>query len=431
MRLSICHTVRILVNSVLIVVLGILFCWGFSARLEAAEWYKGAIHQHSFWSDGNAFPEEVALQYKEIGFHFVATSDHNRVQKGERWVPVSKMKKRCRGHYEEMVAKLQKRFGPDWVRTKGSGDKQMVLLKTFEDIGDKLNEPGKFLYMTGDENSQWVGKKGIHINHINLEAHIDVPTFQTYAENGTFQVEAAKRQAKEIGRPILVQLNHPNYSDYHFSPKDIVEMHGMNFLEVWNMFGGAHVMGDGKRLSCERLWDVVNTIRIQAMKQHPFYATATDDCHNFIEKVAHRSQPGRGFIVVRSEKLDANSLIKAMRCGDFYASTGVMLKDVAFDPKTKTLRVEVDPKPDTKYTIEFIGTRRGVSIPKTDTINDIYSPKIGQIFKKVSGTVGEYHMIGDELYVRAAIRSDRKQPLACPKPDELQMEQAFTQPVGF
>ena len=424
-----------LVKFVLVLGLAVVLPFASLAQAKAAEWYKGAIHQHTFWSDGNVFPEEVAAQYKELGYNFAATSDHNILQKGEHWAPVIKLKKRCGEHFEALVEKCNKRFGDGWVNLEGSGDTQMVRLKNFDEISAKLNDPGKFLYMWAEETNIKIDGKELHMNYINLADLVRAPKAEgetdTIIKNAMFQVDVAKKQAEKLGRPVLLQLNHPSWPEYDVSAENIAGVEGLGFLEVWNMGGDCKVIGDGKHPSCEKLWDIANTIRLQEMKQAPLYGTATDDCHNYISDSPKSSQPGRGFVVVRSEKLEANSLVNAMLQGDYYASTGVMLKDVSFDPATKTLRVEVDPKADTNYTIEFIGTRRGTSTKKTDATPDGYSAKIGEVFKTVKGTSAEYQMTGDELYVRAAIRSDRKFRRASPCPLELQLEEALTQPVGF
>src|SRR5687767_13038898 len=58
-----------------------------------ARWFKGNLHTHSLWSDGDDYPEMIADWYKRQGYHFLAISDHNVLQEGERWlelkVPVS------------------------------------------------------------------------------------------------------------------------------------------------------------------------------------------------------------------------------------------------------------------------------------------------------------------------------------------------------
>src|SRR6516162_10573529 len=60
------------------------------ARILAAEgtlkWFKGNIHTHTLWSDGDDYPEMVALWYKERGYDFLSFSDHNTLLNRERWI---------------------------------------------------------------------------------------------------------------------------------------------------------------------------------------------------------------------------------------------------------------------------------------------------------------------------------------------------------
>src|SRR5437899_8086501 len=49
-------------------------------------WWKGNLHTHSLWSDGDEYPEMVVGWYKQHGYHFLALSDHNRMLIGDKWV---------------------------------------------------------------------------------------------------------------------------------------------------------------------------------------------------------------------------------------------------------------------------------------------------------------------------------------------------------
>jgi hypothetical protein len=44
---------------------------------SSPRWFKGNLHTHSLWSDGDDFPEMIADWYKQHGYHFLAISDHN------------------------------------------------------------------------------------------------------------------------------------------------------------------------------------------------------------------------------------------------------------------------------------------------------------------------------------------------------------------
>ena len=48
----------------------------------AVRWWKGNLHTHTLWSDGDDFPEMVVDWYKSRGYDFLALSDHNTLQLG-------------------------------------------------------------------------------------------------------------------------------------------------------------------------------------------------------------------------------------------------------------------------------------------------------------------------------------------------------------
>ena len=119
-----------------------------------------------------------------------------------------------------------------------------------------------------------------------------------------------------------------------------------------------------------------------------------------------------------------------MERGDFYASSGVTLRDVRREGEV--VRVEIDPENGVTYRTEFIGTRRGYdtqSMPVVnaagDTLSRRYSTDVGQVLAEVEGPVAEYRFRGDELYVRARITSSKikENPYR-----EGEVESAWTQP---
>src|SRR3954465_5886627 len=58
-------------------------------------WFKGNLHTHSLWSDGNDYPEMIADWYRARGYHFLALSDHNTLSQGPRWMGVDAANKRA------------------------------------------------------------------------------------------------------------------------------------------------------------------------------------------------------------------------------------------------------------------------------------------------------------------------------------------------
>src|SRR6187399_2484624 len=84
-----------------------------------ARWWKGNLHTHTLWSDGDDFPEMVAEWYRTHDYNFLALSDHNVLAQGMRWMKAADITKRGG---ETVLPKYRARFGPAWVETRGSQD---------------------------------------------------------------------------------------------------------------------------------------------------------------------------------------------------------------------------------------------------------------------------------------------------------------------
>src|SRR4051794_1860455 len=74
----------------------------------APRWFKGNLHTHSLWSDGNDYPEMIAEWYRRHGYHFLALSDHNILSQGRKWVSVAQANRRAE---QDGFGRYRKRFG--------------------------------------------------------------------------------------------------------------------------------------------------------------------------------------------------------------------------------------------------------------------------------------------------------------------------------
>jgi hypothetical protein len=220
--------------------------------------------------------------------------------------------------------------------------------------------------------------------------------------------------------------------------EDLAAVVRERFFEVYNGHPAVAHLGDEIHPSVERLWDLANTIRLAQLGAPPLFGVAVDDSHDYHgESDSGEAGPGRGWIMVRAAELDAETLIRAIKAGQFYASSGVTLRDVSYQPKMRHLSVEIDPEIGATYVTQFIGTKReydSTSEPRFDKdgkpirTTRKYSAEVGQILATVEGTSPAYQLTGDELYVRAVVTSNK------PHPDPSftgQMKQAWTQPVGW
>jgi len=185
----------------------------------------------------------------------------------------------------------------------------------------------------------------------------------------------------------------------------------------------------------ERMWDIINTLRIGEMNVAPVGGLATDDSHHYFGKDG--STPGRGWIMVRARFLTPEFVINAIEAGEFYASSGVTLADVRFDTASKTLELEIEPQGNARYTTRFIGTRKGYDPTRKPVVGkdgkplpvtQRYSDDVGRVLATAEGTKVRYRLTGDELYVRAVVTSD--QPPENPSFPG-QKAEAWTQPIGW
>ena len=397
-------------------------------------WWKGNIHTHTYWSDGDDFPEMVAEWYRAHGYNFLALSDHNVLSEGIRWMKMTDLQKR-RG--DIALEKYLRRFGPHWVETRGSRDEDSfeVRLKPFSEYRALVEERGRFLMIPAEEISDRVGSAPVHLNATNIAEMIQPLGGQTVREAIAANVRAVEEQAEKKGREIMVHLNHPNYH-MAVTAEDLAAVVSERFFEVYNGHPGVGHLGDENHPPVERLWDIANTIRLGQLEAAPLFGVATDDSHTYHGKPGNTG-PGRGWVMVRATHLTPESLIRAFKRGDFYASSGVSLNAIEYSPESQTLRLAIEPEDSAEYTTSFVGTLEGydaTATPRTDENGQAlhatqqYSAEVGQILATVGGLQPSYRLTGKELYVRAVVTSTQS-------PDDPsfsnQKKQAWTQPVGW
>src|ERR1051325_3538284 len=90
----------------------ILFlCAGVLRGAESgSRWWKGNLHTHTLWSDGDDYPEMVVNWYKDQGYNFLALSDHNVLLEGTKWITVTNTPKK-----QIALQRYLETFGSNWV----------------------------------------------------------------------------------------------------------------------------------------------------------------------------------------------------------------------------------------------------------------------------------------------------------------------------
>ena len=371
---------------------------------NSKHWYKGNLHTHSYWSDGDEYPEMIMDWYKTNGYNFVALSDHNTLAEGEKWITVTKSRM-----YEEGFEKYLEKYGENWVTHSLDSGRIRVQLKTYATY-KSLFEDNDFLIIQSEEITDKFGDKPIHMNATNIQSRIEPQGGESVTDVMQRNVDAILNQRKETGMPMFPHINHPNYF-YGVSLQDIIDLHGERFFEVYNGHPMVRNYGDSLHPGTEEMWDRINLA--YAQKDQPLlYGLATDDSHNYHQFGSAYSNAGRGWVMVDSDSLTSRSLIHALEAGAFYASTGVLLEEINFN--NNKLHLLVNAEPNVVYTIAFIGVVAGEQQSK--------------VLKEVVGTKAEFELEKGHLFVRARITSNKLKPNPY---QENEYETAWTQPIVY
>lgn len=289
------------------------------------QWYKGNIHTHTTESDGDSSPDTVVRWYRRHQYDFLVLSDHNHV--------------------------------------------------TLLDYSSGKRRFKKPLMIPGEEVSLrlYNREKAVHLGAIGISQMVEpvdateiVPTLQA-------NINAI------LAAGGIACINHPNFN-WAFDHREIRQVTGAALLEVFNGHPAVNACGAPGKFSYEEIWDGVLSAG------RPIFGVATDDAHNFTDFIPQVSNPGRGWVVVQAEEPSADAIVAALSSGMFYASTGVVLRQLEVSGGRISLAVE--PHRDFIYTTSFIGPG-------------------GRLLAQVVGTEANYLIRGDEGYVRATVLSSR------------------------
>jgi hypothetical protein len=315
------------------------------------QWFKGNTHTHSNNQGGDSTPGELAQWYREHDYDFLVISDHNYLAQTDT--------------LQQEIDRLVERE-----------EKKPFLLIPGEEVTNSI---------TIEERSH-----AIHINGIDTNRTI-----------GKLEDDSVHRLIQKTINAIhdaggFPHVNHPNFV-WSITADDLYSVKRLRHFEIYNGHPKVNVNGGGKIPSLEEFWDdLLSRGRI-------YYGVATDDAHDFKEWGRHLSNPGRGWIVVRASELSRKALVRAMRAGDFYASTGVVLDDVS--STGVTLRLKINQVRATDNNFELYRTE--------------FKGRGGQVLKTDVSLEPSYQLKPEDLYVRAKVTSSNgshawTQPLFAP-----------------
>ena len=289
-------------------------------------WRKGNLHTHTTNSDGDAPPEHVAGWYEEHGYDWLCISDHNHLT---------------------------------ILKEAESGSRAWPLLVLGEEVTARAG-----------------GEIPVHINAYGIERLVE--PFENESVIDTLR-ENVKRIIEAGG---MASINHPNFR-WALTVTDLLSVEGYRFIEVFNGHPAVNNIGGGGSPGAESMWDEL----LSAGRK--VWGLATDDAHHYTgEFGTTRSNPGRGWVQVRTEKLDQASVLSAMSDGDFYSTSGVTIGDMAIS--STGISLDIDPENSSyggaRYTTVFHG-------------------KGGRVLERVDGLSPRYVPRSQDVYVRATVHS--------------------------
>jgi hypothetical protein len=399
----------------------------------APKYWKGNLHTHSLWSDGDDFPEMIADWYKRHDYQFLALTDHNILAEGEKWADADTNATR-----KLAVQKYEARFGNRWPEYRTVKDKKedrrQVRLKPLAEFRSLLEEPGKFLLIPAEEITHSYAKRPIHMNGINLRDKVTPIDGKDALETITVNLRQVADQRKKSGRAMIGFLNHPNWG-WGVRAEEMLSSPELRYFEVFNGHPGVRNYGDESHASVERVWDITLALRLGKHGMGVVYGLATDDAHRYHEWGVGKVNPGRGWVMVKAPHLTGEAVVKGLEAGDFYASTGVLLDEVVRDGDT--LRLAIRTEPGVTYKTEFVATMKDAPLDakakvitekdgKEVPVTGDYSAEIGKVVATSTDAKPTYKLTGKEMYVRAKVTSSKPHPNPYAEGD---VEVAWTQPV--
>ena len=385
---------------------------------ESDKWFKGNLHTHTFWSDGDAPPEITIDWYKNNGYDFLALSDHNILSISEKWI---KVYDKDPGGWPPSMTKaklndVQNKFGSEWVNTRINNDTLEMQLATLDKLKIKFESANEFILIQSEEISDVYDKTPIHINATNIAEFIPPQGGNSVFDVLQRNINAVREQRESTGQAMIAHINHPNY-EWALLSEHLINIQGDSFFEVYNGHPLVNNWGDNKNPSTDKMWDMVLTMRVNK-NYAPMYGLAVDDAHAYYKYKIGKANPGRGWVMVKAKELNADKIISSLESGNFYSTTGVLIKNI--DYNNQSYLIHINEKPGITYTTQFIG-----STVNFDSLDD-NNKEIGKILFETKMNPAKYNFTGEELYVRAKIISDKIQDNPYSEGD---LEMAWTQPV--
>lgn len=264
--------------------------------------YKANLHTHTHLSDGTASPEEIKAAYKANGYSVVAFTDHEFVTD----VSCLTDKDFVALNGCELTVKEC-----DTQSTKTNGTLKVTHLCLYAQKPTTVTTPCfSHLYAKKFINEHSEGKFR-HVGEYN----------RVYSPEG---ISDLIRRSHEAG--FLVCYNHPGWSlelDGRY-----LGYEGLDFVEIFNTGCAQTGFPDDE--------SVFATMLTEGKK---IFCTAADDCHGGGLEYP-KGDAFLGFVMINSDTLSYESVICALKSGNFYASSGPKIFSLTLEGNKVTVECD-------------------------------------------------------------------------------------------
>jgi predicted metal-dependent phosphoesterase TrpH len=181
----------------------------------------------------------------------------------------------------------------------------------------------------------------VHVNGLGIRQRIAATFAATVVETIQGNVDSVRAQGA------VPSVNHHNFR-WRVRPEDLAALRDVRLFEIHN--AGPEVNNLGGRPgfpAVEATWDTLLSAG------HRMLGVAVDDAHHFQVWGRPYSNPGRAWMMVRSESDDPASLLTALDAGWCYASTGVTIGEL--HAAGGELALDIVQQWECHYRTSFIG----------------------------------------------------------------------------
>jgi len=225
---------------------------------------------------------------------------------------------------------------------------------------------GPMTLIPGEE----ISSGDIHVNGLGIRERVAPTMTDDIVTTIQGNVDAVRAQGA------VPSINHPNFR-WLVGPEHLAALRDVRLFEIHN--AGPEVNNLGGRPgfpSVESTWDTLLSA------DHRMLGVAVDDAHHFQVWGRLYSNPGRAWMMVRTESADPASLLTALDAGICYATTGVSLGEL--HAAGGELAIDIEQQWENHYRTSFIGVD-------------------GRVLDVQEGLSVRYRMQDGDRYVRARI----------------------------